>query len=85
MKQLHVYEVYLDDGQGCFKATIPAASKKQAIEYCAGNGEIVAVRDSDLQDIDLDCLASTLKSNGWGQKEIDVICRCLNFCGLARC
>ena len=84
MKQMHVYEVYLDDGRNVLKEVIPATSKKEAVAYCEGNGEAVAVRDCDLQDIDLQCLADTLESNGWGKQEIAVITRCLDFCCLRR-
>ena len=84
MKKLTVYNVYLDDGQSAFRVTVPAASKKDAADYVKGNGEIVAIKPADLQDIDLDCLADTLKRAQWGQEEIDVITRALAACGLDR-
>ena len=84
MKKMHVYEVYLDDGEHAIKVTIPAVSKKEAIAYCDGNGKVIAVRDSDLQDIDLEHLDYTLRCSRWGQKERDVILRCLSICGLER-
>lgn len=84
MKKFHVYNVYLDDGKSVFKEVIPAPSKKEAIDYCEGNGYTVAVHDCDLRDIDLQCLADTLERNGWGKQEIAVITRCLDFCGLRR-
>lgn len=84
MKKLTVYNVYLDDGRDTFRCTVPAASKKAAAEYVQGNGDIVAIKPADLQDIDLDCLADTLKRAQWGQEEIDVITRALAVCGLER-
>ena len=33
MKQMHVYEVYLDDGERAIKVTVPASSKKEVIAY----------------------------------------------------
>ena len=84
MKKLTVYNVYLDDGKSAFRVTVPAASKKDAADYVKGNGEIVAIKPADLQDIDLDCLADTLKRAQWGQEEIDVITRALAACGLDR-
>lgn len=84
MKKLTVYNVYLDDGKSAFRVTVPAASKKDAADYVQGNGEIVAIKPADLQDIDLDCLADTLKRAQWGQEEIDVITRALAACGLDR-
>ena len=58
MKKLNVYSVYLDDGKDVFRVTVPAASKKDAAEYVRGNGDVVAIKPADLQDIDLDALAS---------------------------
>lgn len=84
MKKFHVYDLYLDDGESVLKVTIPAENKSAAKQYVAGNGEVVAVKDCDLQDINLDCLASTLRRDGWGRKEIDVITRTLQAVGLDR-
>lgn len=84
MKKLTVYNVYLDDGRSTFRCTVPAASKKAAADYVQGNGDVVAIKPADLQNIDLDCLADTLKRAQWGQEEIDVITRALAVCGLDR-
>ena len=84
MKKFHVYEVYLDDHHDVIKVTIPAESKAAVKKYVEGNGEIVAVKDSALQDIDLNCLTDTLRRNGWGRMEIDVITRTLQAVGLDR-
>lgn len=48
------------------------------------SGEVVAIKPSELQDIDLNCLADTLKRSGWGQQEVDVITRALAQIGLER-
>ena len=84
MKNMNVYDLYMDDGHNAFKVTVPAFSKKDAKEYVQGNGEVVAIKPSELQDIDLNCLADTLKRSGWGQQEIDVITRALAQIGLER-
>ena len=84
MKKLNVYSVYLDDRKDVFRVTVPAASKKDAAEYVRGNGDVVAIKPADLQDIDLDALADTLKRAQWGQMEIDIITRALAACGLDR-
>ena len=84
MKNMNVYDLYMDDGHNTFKVTVPAFSKKDAKEYVQGNGEVVAIKPSELQDIDLSCLADTLKRSGWGQQEIDVITRALAQIGLER-
>lgn len=75
----------MDDGRDCFKVTVPAQTKQGAIDYVNGNGEIIAIRESEsLKDIDVDCLAETLRLNSWGQMEIDVITRLITICGLRR-
>ena len=84
MKNMNIYDLYMDDGHNTFKVTVPAFSKKDAKEYVQGNGEVVAIKPSELQDIDLNCLADTLKRSGWGQQEIDVITRALAQIGLER-
>ena len=43
----------MDDGYDCFKVTVPAQTKQGAIDYVNGNGEIIAIRESEsLKDID---------------------------------
>lgn len=85
MKSLNVYDVYIDDGMNCLKIIVPAESETEAKEYVKGNGEVVAIRkDPIVQDINTDCLAQTLKDNGWGQAKIAVIVRALEYVGLDR-
>lgn len=84
MRRMNVYDLYMDDGHSTFKVTVPAFSKKDAKEYVQGNGDVVAVKPSELQDIDLNCLADTLKRSGWGQQEVDIIVRALAQIGLER-
>ena len=84
MKKLTVYTVYTEDRDNMYKMTVPAESKKAAIDYVSGNGDLVAIKESSLQDIDLNCLAQTLMDAHWGRQEIDVITRALQFCGLER-
>ena len=84
MKKMNVYDIYMDDGHNTFKVTVPAFSKKDAKEYVEGNGEVVAIKPSELQDINLNCLADTLRRSGWGQQEVDVITRALAQIGFER-
>lgn len=84
MRRMNVYDLYMDDGYSTFKVTVPAFNKKDAKEYVQGNGDVMAVKPSELQDIDLNCLADTLKRSGWGQQEIDIIVRALAQIGLER-
>lgn len=83
MKKMHVYTIYMDDGDA-FKVTIPAVSEVAAKEYVAGNGDVIAIKKAPIQDIDTGCLAETLRRDGWGQMEIDVITRTLAAVGLER-
>ena len=47
-------------------------------------GDVVAIKESDLQDINCDCLADTLRRSGWGKKEISLITNLLYMAGLER-
>ena len=84
MKQFTVYTVYMDDNDDCYKVTVPAENAADAIQYLDGHGEVIAVKEAPLQNIDLECLAETLTRACWGQMEIDVITRTLEMCGLQR-
>ena len=86
---MKIFTVYLEDGDNCYKLTIPAFTKEQAIQYTAGNGEVIAIKENkkendDLVDIDCQHLANTLKNSGWGQMEIDTITRTLSMVGLEK-
>lgn len=61
MKKLSLYDVYMEDCEAVYKFTVLAENKKDAIKFTEGNGMLVAVKESSLQDIDLGCLANTLK------------------------
>lgn len=85
MKKLTVYDVYAEDATDVYKLTIPAVSKNTALEYAGTYGmDVVAIKKSILQDIDLECLTDTLKRAQWGQPEIDIITRTLIIAGLDR-
>lgn len=85
MKKFKVYDVYMDDGRDVFKVVIPAESKQAATKAVAGNGEVVKVRENAMvQNIDCNALADTLRKNGWGDAEIQVITRTLAAVGLER-
>lgn len=85
MKKFNVYNVYLDDGRDVYKIVVPAENEADAVKYCEGNGEIIAIKkNSDLQKINTSALADCLRTTGWKQTEIDVITRTLAMCGLER-
>lgn len=85
MKTFKVYDVYMDDGRDVFKVVIPAESKQAATKAVAGNGEVVKIRENTtVQNIDCNFLADTLRKDGWGDTEIQVITRTLAAVGLER-
>ena len=85
MKKLKIFDVYLESEGDVYKTTVPADSKKAAEQYAGKYGmEIVTTKESPLQDIDLVCLADTLKRNGWGKQEIETITRTIELAGLER-
>ena len=86
MKDLKVFDVYMEDGANIYKTTVPAESKKAAERYIESEygAEIVVTKDSPLQDIDIKYLAETLSRNGWERMEIEVITRTLILAGLER-
>lgn len=70
--------VYIDDGTSVFRVAIAAISEESAKAQCAGNGEIVAVRNvTEDYPISLDKVRSALKTAGFGEPEMDFICRSL--------
>lgn len=85
MKTFKVYDVYMDDGRDVFKVVIPAESKQAATKAVSGNGEVVKIRENaTVQNIDCNVLADTLRKDGWGDAEIQVITRTLAAVGLER-
>lgn len=78
------YFVYLDDSTAGFRVAIPAIDEKSARKYVEGNGEVIAVKDiTNDYPIDLQKVASALRSAQFGQVEIDLITRCLSFNDIA--
>lgn len=77
------YLVYLDDGVNVFKVAIAAKSKDKAIEWCAGNGEVIAVKDvTEEYHISADKVSRALEDAGFGDLEIDFINRALSGLGI---
>lgn len=70
--------VYLDDGKNVYKVAIAAVSEDAAKAFCAGNGEIIAVRNVTKDyPISLDKVRKALKNAEFGEYEMDFICRAL--------
>lgn len=78
------FMVYLDDGKDCYKLAIPAKNEKEAREYVAGNGEVIAVKDvTEEFYISRDKVSDALKLSHFGDFEIDFCVRALiemNIC-----
>lgn len=72
------YMVYLDDGEDVYKVAIAAASEDAAKAQCAGNGEVIAIRDVTKDyPISLDKVSEALDRMEFGNYERDFICRAL--------
>lgn len=87
MKKLKIYKVYMEDNRECcnsFSVLVPAWSKKEAIEYCDGNGDVVYVKDvTELFKFDLKSLSNALEVKKCASADdIQVITRTLELVGL---
>ena len=70
------YFVYLDDGRDVFKVAIAAVSEEAAKAWCAGNGEVIAVRDvTEDYPISADKVREELRKACFGEFEQDFIVR----------
>ncbi|MDE6665859.1 MAG: hypothetical protein K2K14_06690 [Ruminococcus sp.] len=86
MKKLKVYKVYMEDvtNGSCYSTFVPAENEKEAVKYCEGNGECVAVKDvTEDYPISEEFLFDTLKDKGYGRAEIEIITRTLELVGLS--
>ncbi len=86
MKNLNFkkYSVYMEDGQHCFKAAIPARNEAEARKYVEGNGEVIAVKEITADfPISAGKVAEALARYGFGQTEIDLITRTLQMTNIA--
>lgn len=79
---MKVYAVYLDDGENVYKEWIPAVSEKEARDYCKGNGEIVAVKETTGFSFNTEKLGTILSEAGYDDKAVDLLTRLVNICGL---
>ena len=77
------YMVYLEDSHDVYRVAIPAKNEKEAREYVNGNGEVIAVKNiTDDYPINEAKVFDALKAGGFGEVEIDLICRALVKIGL---
>lgn len=78
------FKVFLEAGNDCFKAYVPARNEKEAREYVAGNGEIIAIKEVTADfPISVEKVGSALAVSGFGAAEIDLIMRTLQITNIA--
>ena len=72
------YMVYLEDRENVYKIAVPADSEQEAIEFCQGNGDLVAVKDvTEEYQISEDKITKALLNAGFGRIETDFVIRAL--------
>jgi len=70
--------VYLDDGKDVYKIAIAAVSEEAARAWCAGNGEVIAVKNvTEEYHIDAGRVRKALEAAEFQSPEIDWMCRAL--------
>lgn len=82
MTKFNAYICYLDDGKNAYRIVVPATSEKDARQYVAGNGDIIAVKKCDDLKININYLRHDLAPKMWGKDEIDLITRTLQRVGI---
>lgn len=83
MVKMKIFKVYLDDGRDVFKIRIPAFDEKQAIAYCEGNGEIVAIKEEiEFPGVSNEWLQDKLSQTDMTPEEQCLIDRIIRNCGL---
>lgn len=81
---MKIYTVYLEDRENCYKTTVPAENEEAAIKYCAGNGEVIAVKDTTEENrFDTAELYNILEKAGYNKKQTQLLARVLDEIGLA--
>ena len=72
------YMVYLEDRENVYKIAVPADSEQEAIDFCRGNGDLVAVKDvTEEYQISEDKITKALLNAGFGRIETDFVIRAL--------
>lgn len=78
------YMVYVDDGLNVYKIAIAADCEESAAAWCAGNGEVIAVRDVTADyPISIDKVSQALLDGMFNRTEVDFITRLLTEFGIA--
>lgn len=77
------YLVYIDDGQDVYRVAIAAVSEDAARAWCAGNGEIVAIKDiTEECKIYETTVSNALIAAGFDRDKVALMCRALSELGI---
>lgn len=77
MKKLHKYEAIIDDGQNVYKVHTVAENKKGVESFCAGNGEIIRIKEIPEYLPSAARVREDLRRCGYGEAECDLVYRLL--------
>lgn len=72
---MKLYECIIDDGTNVFKTVTAAKNKKELLNVYGGNGTFEKIKDitKDTQHMGVDYLRESLRTTGWGEKEITLL------------
>lgn len=72
---MKLYECIIDDGTNVFKTVSAAKNKKELLNVYGGNGTFEKIKDitKDTQHMSVDYLRESLRTTGWGEKEITLL------------
>ena len=68
---MKLYECIIDDGTNVFKTVTAAKNKKELLNVYGGNGTLDITKDT--QHMGVDYLRESLRTTGWGEKEITLL------------
>lgn len=74
--KIKAYKIILDDGRDAYREIVPATSKKEALEWARGNGEVVSCAEYDCP-ISYEKVVDALLAANFGREECDVVGRIL--------
>lgn len=72
---MRLYECIVDDGTDVFKTVTATKNKKELLNIYGGNGTFEKIKDitKDTQHMSIDYLRDSLRTTGWGEKEITLL------------
>ena len=70
------YMIYLEDAERVYKVPVAAETEEKAVDYCHGNGELVAVKDVTNENdflLSEEEIRTALITDGMDKTKIDFI------------